>query len=193
MGILHTATVKELLEIRNKIVLETAIPCLLQQGFTKSPFSTATNGRNNLGDFAYELCRLKANTRLEIVTIYLARDDRWIKFHLNIFQLNPKIESIEQLKGVDGLQFKLPPNSLTDMRLRSDDITGIPLLRLRYMGGHKLRPFYTRAGMVQNLQRLKAIVTKDMKGIERFVNRWYELHQPILTSWTGHKIEQETR
>lgn len=192
MEIFYRATLKELLDVRNKIVRETAIPCLLQQGFTKSPFSTAWNGRNNLGSFAYELCRLTPNSCLEIVNIYVASGDHWITFNFNVFQLTPKVESVEQLKGVDGLQFKLPPNCLTEMRLRSDGIDGMPLLRLSYMRGHKLRRFYTRAGLVQSIERLRAVVASDMNNIEQFVNRWHELHHPLLTSWTGHNISQET-
>ncbi len=144
MWTFYRKTAKELLELRNKIVLETAIPCLEEIGFSKSPFSTAWNGRNNLKDFDYQLCRLTANSRIEIIHIYVARGERRIKFILNIFDLEPKIEMIQQLVGVDGLQFHLPPNSVTEMQLRSDEIKGPPIFNINYMSGHELKSFYTK-------------------------------------------------
>lgn len=192
MGIFYSITAKELLDIRNRIVLETAMPSLVNCGFCKSPFSTAWNGRNNLGDFDYEMCRLTENSRLEIIEIYVARGDRWIKFTLNVFELAPIVKSIEQLNGVDGLQFKLPPNSITEMRLRSDDIDRMPLLQLGYMTGHKLKSFYTKAGLARSIKRLADTIETDMKGIGQFVKRWHELHHPMVTNWTGHQIVNES-
>ena len=181
-------TNKELLNIKNNIILYTAIPVLLKAGFTMSPFSTACNGRNNLNDFSYELCRIVPGSILEIIEIYVSRDDRWIQFHLNIFKLTPGVESIAQLNNIDGLEYKLPPNSITEMRLRSDDIKGIPLFRLSYMNGHKLRRFYTKAGLKRNVTRLTKTVHSDMVNIERFVKRLHQLHHPTKTSWTGHPM-----
>ena len=187
-------TDKELLQIRNKIVCETAIPRLLERGFNLSPFSTVWNGRNNLHDFEYELCRLTENKLLEVLEIYVARGDRWIKFMLNIFEVHPEIKSIEQLKGVDGLQFKLPPNSLTEMRFRLDDVKGIPLFRLKYMDGHKLKRFRTEHGMKQSVHRLTQTIEKDIANFDRFVERWHEMHRPLKTNWTGHvAIENEAQ
>ncbi|MFT4875752.1 MAG: hypothetical protein ACI9AU_000111 [Bacteroidia bacterium] len=57
MSIFYKTSDKELLNVTNKIVLETAIPLFIEKGFTKSPFSTAWFGQNNLNDFDYELCR----------------------------------------------------------------------------------------------------------------------------------------
>jgi len=179
---------KELLLIRNKIVTVTAIPRLIECGFNMSPFSTAWNGRNNLQDFNYDLCRISENRLLENIEIYLSKGDRWIKFTLNIFELSPEVESIEQLKGLDGLQFKLPPNSLTEMRLRIDDIKGIPLFQLGYMNGHKLQRFYTDRGMQQSLHDLTKTIEKDINNINRFVERWHKMHLPLKTTWTGHHI-----
>jgi hypothetical protein len=189
MKIFYKATAKEILDIRNKIVLETAIPLLKKNGFVRSPFSTAWNGRNNLKDFDYEFCRITGNSRLEIIGIYVARGEGWIKFFLNIFELDPKVEKVEQLEGVDGLQFDLPPNSITKMKLRSDDIKGPPLFSLRYMHGHKLKRFYTKSGLTRNIKRLTRTIEGDLSNIDYFVRRWHELHQPLKTTWTGQQIK----
>jgi hypothetical protein len=191
MGLFYRATPKELLDIRNKIILETAIPSFFKNGFKKSPFSTAWFGRNAHKDFSYELCRLTSNSRLEIIDIYIARGDRWIKLKLNIFELEPQVDSIDQLNNVDGLQFVLPPNSLTEMHWRSDDIKGPPLFRLNYMFGHKLKSFHTKGGLARNIKRLTKTVQTDSDNLEYFVKRWYELHYPMRTSWTGHEVRPE--
>jgi hypothetical protein len=106
MGLFYKASDKELLNIRNQVVLEIAIPSFQILGFRKSPFSTSWFGRNNHGDFNYELCRL-LNGELQIIDLYVARGDRYIKVHLNIFKLSPDLYSIDQLNNVDGLQFHL--------------------------------------------------------------------------------------
>ncbi len=143
MGIIYKVSAKELLDIRNKIVLETAIPSLSKSGFQKTPFSSSWFGRNNLKDFTYELCRLRSDSILEIIEIHISRGDRWIQVFLNIFELKPLVKSLDQLDGADALHYKLPPNSITKMRLRTDDMKGPPFFRLSYMHGHKLKTFKT--------------------------------------------------
>ncbi len=191
MGIFYKVTDKELLQLRNKIVVDAAIPALQKQGFSKSPFTTPWNGRNNLGDFSYELCRLSSGSLLQIVEVYVSRGDRWIQLKLNVFRLHPKVEAIEELRGLDGLQFKLPPNSLTELRLRVDDIKGMPLLRLGYMNGHRLKRYYTKSGLRQSIIMLRGTIERDIRNIDRFVSRWNELHHPLVTNWTGHQVTSE--
>jgi hypothetical protein len=188
MGLFYKATRKEILEIRNKIIQEIGIPTLEKKGFKKSPFSTSWYGRDSLRGFTYNLCRLTSDSVLEAVEIQIVRDDNWIKIILNIFKLHPTIDSLDMLTGVDGLQYKIPPNSITEMRLRSDDITGPPIFRLAYTKGHKLKSFYTRDGLTKNADKLKRNVENDLDSIDRFIKRWHELHQPVTTSWTGHRM-----
>lgn len=67
------------------------------------------------------MCRLSKDSRIESIEIHISKGDKWIKMFLNIFALNPIAITLEQLKGVDGLQYHLPPSSLTKVRLRIDD------------------------------------------------------------------------
>jgi hypothetical protein len=189
MSIFYRPPDKELLDVRNKIVLETAIPLLIEKGFTKSPFSTAWFGRNNLNDFDYELCRLTKNSQIEIFTIYVARGDKWIQFNLNIFELYPTPKSIDELNKINGLQFCLHPNSLTKMRLRSDDIKGPPIFSIRYMNGHKLNRFFTKEGLNQSINSLTNIIKCDIENFEMFVKRWHEQHKPLKTDWEGLQLK----
>ncbi|MFD2247112.1 hypothetical protein [Pontibacter ruber] len=190
MGLFYKATTKELLEARNQIVLEIGIPLLEKKGFKKTPFSTSWFGRDNLHGYIYELCRLTPESELQVIEIQIVRGDKWIKFILNIFKLNPNPESLDQLIGVDGLQYKLPPNSITEMHLGIDDIKGPPLFDYNFMfRKHKIGSFYTKSGLDKRIKQLRKIIEKDLDNIEHFVERWHEMHEPLVTTWEGHLIE----
>jgi hypothetical protein len=188
MGLFYKATDKELLTIRNQIITENGIPSLQKLGFKKSPFSTAWFGRNEHGDFNYELCRL-IDRELQIIDLYVARGDRYIKVHLNIFNLSPELNSIDQLNGLDGIQFHIPPNSISNMHWRLDDIKGIPLFKLNYMSGHKLSGYWTKSGLTQATEKLRNTIILDISNFEYFHKRWHEKFSPLTTTWEGMKIE----
>ncbi|WP_207431470.1 hypothetical protein [Sabulibacter ruber] len=188
MGLFYKSTDKELLTIRNKIVTESAIPSLEKLGFKKSPFSTAWYGRNEHGDFNYELCRF-IDGELQIVDLYVARGDRYIKVHLNIFNLTPELDSIDQLNGLDGAQFHIPPNSISNMHWRLDDIKGIPLFSLNYMSGHKLGGYWTKSGLTKAKEKLRKTIIHDIANFEYFHKCWHAEYFPLTTTWEGMKIE----
>ena len=119
----------ELLNIRNGIFLKRGIPALEGNSFIRSPFSNSWYGKDDIGSFTYEFCRLSSKSHLEFITVIIVKGDRWIQVYLNIFELQPQLKSLTELKGIDGVKFDLPPNSLTKMRLRIDDYKGIPLFR----------------------------------------------------------------
>lgn len=188
MGIIYKVSAKQLLDIRNKIVLQTAIPLLLKKGFSKTPYYASWYGRDNHQNFHYELCRLSTNSLMEIIDIYVARGDRWIQIHLNIFKLTPSASSLEQLANSDSLQFNLPPNNLTKMRLRCDDVKGPPLFSPNYMSGHRLKRFFTKHGLSRRIKSLTKTIEADLNDIDSFVKRWHKLHRPTTTDWSGRRI-----
>lgn len=185
MGLLYKISDKELLELRNKIFLEKGVPSLKSNDFHPSPFSTAWFGKNNLGDFTYELCRVTNGSILETITGHISKGDTWIKIFLNVFKLTPEIKFITQLKGVDGLQYHLPPNILTSMRLRVDDFKGMPLFNCVE---HRLKSFNSKKGLQKREQELGNLIQQDLTDINSFVNSWYKLHKPIEIDWEGNKI-----
>lgn len=189
MNLFYKATPKELLNLRNKVILETAIPILSELGFVKSPYSTSWFGRDDHGDFIYDLRRLR-NSYLEKVEIFLLRGDKYVQIHLNIFQLIPTLDSIDKLKNLDGLQFYLPPNTKTNMRLRSDDIKGIPLFNSSFMAGHKLKSYWTKMCLFKNVETLRKTIAGDLNNLETFISRWHELHTPLKTDWEGRKVKE---
>jgi len=180
----------ELLEIRNTIVLERGISPLKRIGFQESPFSTAWFGKDDSGDYSYELCRLSDSSLLQIVFAYVIKGERWIQFFLNVFQLEPELKSLEELQGVDGLQYHLPPNSLTKMRLKVDDIKGIPLFSYDFIfGGHKLKSFNSENGLKRRVRQLGDLIEKDLSNIDSFIHRWNELHQVNKVDWQGNRLQ----
>ena len=180
---------KELVEVRNRIFLERGIPRLKQNGFAKSPFSTSWFGRNNLGDYTYELCRLSEGSVLEFITTEIIKGDRWIQIFLNIFKLLPPLSSLDQLIGLEGTHYDLPPNSKTKMRLRCDDYKGPPIFHMLFLPKHKIKCFHSRSGFEKRVKELGDLIEKDMTNIDRFVKRWHELHEPSIVEWEGKRIE----
>jgi hypothetical protein len=188
MALLYKVPDKKRLEIRNSIFVDSGIPALKQNGFTKSPFSGAWFGRNNLGDYTYELCRLADN--LEIITTHISRRDKWIKIYLNIFSVNPKLNSINELHVFDGLQYKLPPNSITRMRLRSDEQKGPPILHMLFGKQHKLGVYVSESGLKKRIEELRVLIEDDMTHINYFVRKWYQIHHtPVMTGWDGRQLK----
>jgi len=190
MGLFHRATPKELLELRNKIFLDRGVPALESQGFIKSPFAADWFGRNNLKDFSYSLGRVAPHSILERITVHISRGDKWIKISLNIFELSPEIISVDQLKKCSSLQYGLPPNSRTDMRLRADDTKGMPLFRMLFGKEHKLGGYNSKSGLKREAEKLAELIERDMLDIDRFVKRWHELYQPNFTDWDGSPLSR---
>lgn len=187
MGLFYKVPTKQLFRVRRDIFEKNGVPALKRNGFEESPYQGMRFGYLDPGTFAYDLCRLNARDHLEMITTYISRGDRWITVYLNIFELKPVLRSLEQLTDVDGIQFHLPPNSITKMRLRIDDFKGMPLFRTV---DHKIKPFYTERGYRRRVEQLRQLIGNDLDNIDHFVNRWYELYRPMITNWQGKAIDK---
>ena len=191
MGMFYRVSEKQLLADRNSLIKEVGIPSLLKNGFIKSPFLGIWFGEydNNTKGYSYELCRLTNDKILEVIDFSALKDEPWIKVNLNIYQLEPAPNQIEDLAGKDGLNFHLPPNSLTKMRLRSDDYKGPPLFYMLFLPEYKIGNYYTKSGYEAEIKKLKKLIKSDMENIDHFVKRWYEIYRnPIKTTWEGNPI-----
>lgn len=194
MGMFYNVSEKQLLTDRNNLIKESGIPSLIKNGFIKSPFLGIWFGEydSNIKGFSYELCRLN-NHFLEIIDFSVLKGEPWIKIDLNIFGLEPLPNQIEELTGKDGINFHLPPNSITKMRLRSaDDYKGPPLFYMMFLPEHKILSYYTKSGYKAKLSMLKKLIKLDMENIDDFVKRWHELHKPNITDWNGNIITKAT-
>ena len=107
----------------------------------------------------------------------MIKGDRWIKIHLNIFEVNEKLNSVDDLKDCDGINFHLPPNHITKMRLRSDDYKGPPLFYMIFLPEYKLGKINSQSNFQKEVSKLRELVKKDMANIDSFVKRWHELHK----------------
>jgi len=190
MSLFYTASEKELLQIRNKIFLDSALPALQKNGYQRSPFSGSSFGWHPSMGYIYELCRLSGDNELETISVEIIKRDRWIQVYLNIFRLEAPLDSLDQLNNTDGKQFSLPPNSISRMRLKSDDIRGPSILSYDYMfKNHNLRSYYTKAGLARRAQQLERIISDDLNNIDRYVQRWHEIHKPLVTNWQGVSVK----
>ncbi|WP_299782940.1 hypothetical protein [uncultured Formosa sp.] len=181
---------KENLDLRNKLFLEKGILALKEQGFEKSPFKSDWYGRTNQNDFSYTLYRLEKDNELQKIETHILRNENWIQIRLNIFQITPKINSLEELKESDGLKFQLPPNSLSEMRLRSDTYNCIPLFYMLFLPEHKIVQYFTKKGFNKRLKKLSELILKDMQNIDFYISRWKEKHSPKTINWKSETIEK---
>lgn len=185
-------TDKELLTARNTIFKNDGIPELEKNGYIKSPFKTAWLGEydTNISGYSYELCKLTNDNQLHIISVSIVKGDKWIKINLNIFELNEKLNSILDLKDSDGINFQLPPNDATLMRLRSDDYKGPPLFYMLFLPEYKIGCYKTQSGFEKQLNKLRDLIKKDMANIDFFVKRWHELHKPNVTDKEGNLVKK---
>jgi hypothetical protein len=141
----------------------------------------------NIKGYSYELCRLVNDIFLEVIDFSALKGEPWIKININ--QLESPPNQVENLAGKDGLNFHLPPNSLTKMRLRSDDYKCSPLFVRLFLPKYKIGNYYTRSGYETEIKKLKKLIKCDMENINIFVKRWYEIHHnPNKTTWEGIPI-----
>ncbi|MFH6991108.1 hypothetical protein [Flavobacterium sp. FlaQc-48] len=181
---------KKLLDARNTIFKDYGIPELEKNGYVKSPFKTSWFGQydSNIRGYSYELCKLTDQNHLHIITADMVKGDKWIKIYLNIFELNEKLHSLDDLKDCDGINFHLPPNDSTSMQLRRDDYKGPPLFHILFLPWHKLGNIKSQSSFEKEVRKLSDLIKKDMSNIDSFEKRWHELHKPYITDREGNVI-----
>ena len=194
MGMFYKVTDEQSLKDRNELFRDVGIPNLENEGFEYAPFKTSWNGEYNttIKGYIYQLARVSENKMLEIIDVYILKGELRIQIYLNIFELLSEISSVSLLKNVEGLSFGVPPNSVTKMRLRSDDYKGPPLFYMLFLPEHKIGSYYTQSGYEAKLKKLRKLIKSDMENIDGFVKRWHDIHRPNLTDWEGNVIAKVT-
>jgi hypothetical protein len=173
---------EELFKVRNRIFLERGVPYLIENKFMKSPFSTAWYGKNNLGDYSYEFCRLTNDSKLEKLSAHISKDDLWVKIFLNIFKLTPRPKNLMEFKGCDGINYCLSPNNKQEMRLRSDHAKGLSILS---DNKYKLSKSFFHRNFESSMDDLGRVIANDMKNINQFIAIWHSHYKPNLVNWSG--------
>lgn len=189
MGVFYKVSDKQLLKDRNDLFKEVGIPGLEKNGFIKSTFKAVWFGEyySGIQGYIYEFSRLSGNCILENITVYISKGEKWIQIYLNIFELHPKLKSLSELHVVDNsVNFGIPPNSITKMRLRNDDYKGPPLFYILFLPEHKIGSYYSKSGYEAEINKLKKLIKSDMENIDDFVKRWHELHKTNVTDWEGN-------
>lgn len=190
MGVFYKVSDKQSLKDRNDLFKEVGITALESNDFVRSIFSTSWNGQydKSIRGYSYEFYRLRSNKYLERLDVTIMSGEKWIQIYLNIFQLTPELESLSELSKNEGTRFGLIANSVTKMRLRSDDYKGPPLFYMMFLPEYKIGSYYTKSGYEAKLTKLKKLIKLDMENIDDFVIRWHELHKPNITDWEGNII-----
>lgn len=190
MGIFYNVSEKQSLKDRNTLFKEVGIPALLNNRFAKRPFKTSWFGQyySGIQGYIYDFARLSADGYLERVKVYIVRGDCWVKIFLNVFELQPKLSSVFDLKDYEGTQFGIPPCNLTELQLRNDDYKGPPIFYMLFLPEHKIGRFYTKSGYEKELHKLKKLIKSDMENIDGFIKRWHEIRKPNTTDWEGNVV-----
>ena len=181
---------KEMLKDRNEIFLKDIVPILKEKGFEKSPFKSACFGYCNSYLYIYEMCRLNSSL-LEFVETDICRKDKYIQIHINSFKLTPEIRSVSSLNGIDGLNYKIPPDSTKKMRLDVDFIDCPPVFSMDFwFKTLKIGYCFTKKGYARQVKRLKNLAQEKVRNIDCFFKKWYTRHSPNITEWDGKLVEK---
>ncbi len=194
MGLIYKVSDKQLLKDRNELFKEVGVSNLEKKGFERAPFKTSWNGEfdKSIKGYSYQLARIRESKFLETIYVYILEGEPWIQIYLNVFELTPIISRVSLLKDIEGLSFGIPKNSITKMRLRSDDYKGPPIFYMVFLPEHKIGSYCTKSGYDAELAKLKKLIKSDMGNIDDFVKRWHELHNPNVTDWEGNIISKAT-
>ncbi len=188
MRLFYKVSDKKLLRDRNELFKEAGIPALEKCKFVSRPFKNSWYGEyySGIQGYIYEFGRVENEDVLEIVRVYISSGDKYIKIYINVFKIMHKLNLISELNSYDGLKFGIPPNNLTNMRLRSEDYKGPPLFYMFFLPQHKVGTYYTKSGYGIEIQKLKKLIKSDMENIDGFLKRWHELHKPNVTDLEGN-------
>ncbi len=192
MNIIYKVSKKEVVLAKNAIFIKQGENELFNKGYKKLVYKGSFYGKNNLGGFSYNYYRLTSKSELEFITVHISKDDKWIKIYLNVFQLDPSVSSLEELSGLNGYQWGIPPNSISEMQLRLDEYSVSPIIYLLFYPIHKLGFYITKWGYEVKVKKLGNLIEKDMRNIDHFVKRWHELHKPLFTTWEGEIVGLKT-
>lgn len=192
MSLFYISTDKEILFERHKLFQEVGVPALLKNGFEFDPFKTSWHGQYDKGiqGYIYQFARLSENKYLERLEVYIIKGESWIQIFLNIFELLPRLDFLSDLNQFEGIKYGTTPNNLTKMRLRNDDYKGPPIFYMLFLPEYRLGKFYTNAGFLKEVKKLKELIKSDMENIDSFVKRWHEKHKANVTDWKGNVITQ---
>lgn len=176
MGLFYKVDEKTKRKDIEKLFVEHGLDKLQKQGFKPSPFSGRRFGEYYLGSRWYELCHLDSNSIL--INLRIDIDDTRISCIITPLRLRPKVTSIDELKGLDGL--------------------GLWFTRLGYDIRINLGKFLSQSGYKKQLEKMakniQRICTKDLQSdaLNFYKKNWGEYFVDIPTSdWEGNPIDED--
>ena len=94
----------------------------------------------------------------------------------------PTITDLDDLKTCDSLRYKIPPSSLTEVRINQDNYQGIPLFNFN-SNRHKLSR--SIAGYKKSVKDLRTNIRSDLLNIDLFFKQWQKIYKPLRVDWNG--------
>jgi len=177
-----------LTDVMNGIIQNIALPILNNKGFTPSPFVEEWYGKNNLRCYVYYLFRINERSEMEYLYITACRLNLRIDMVINVFQPIPRIESLNALEGHSIFPFILPPNSLSQMELGSEEYGRIPIFRIFQEDNLSIGVPKSENDLIQRKERLSKTIEQKCTNIDKSFLRWHKRHSPSSVDWKGVPI-----
>ncbi len=146
------------------------LPVAQSIGFQKCPMGKPYWGPEPHGGFQYDLCRLRAGSILELLTVNIIRRDRRFQVVYNQVEISRPVDDLRKLHGVDDIPFRIPPASETQMEIPPARWLGEPFWPPPYKV--PLWRLWFGVGVQQSVDSTITRMIRDLKNFERFVRHW---------------------
>lgn len=164
---------KRFVEMRHEEFRSRALPALMSIGFQMCPMGKPYWGSEPHGGFQYDLCRLRTDCILELLTVYIIkRRNRRFQIEYNQVEIPSTVGDLRELKNVDDMPFRIPPVSETTMEIPPVRWIGEPCWPPQYK--IPLWRLWFGVGIQNSVKNEITRMIGDLENFERFVKHWEE-------------------
>src|SRR5688500_6866883 len=157
-------------KLRHEEFRARGLPVLRLIGFEKCPMGKPYWGSELYG-FQYDLCRLRTESILELITVHIIRrTNRRFQVVYNQVEISPSVDELSELHDVDDLPFRIPPAFATQMDIPPKRWLGEPFWPPSYKVA-RWRLWFG-VGVQQSISSEITRMIRDLKNFERFVRHW---------------------
>ena len=170
-------------EVMHGIIQQDGLPILYNKGFAASPFLENWHGKDNLGDYVVSLFRISTKDELEYLDINVSHFNRRIVLHINVFELNPRIKTLNELNGHTIIPLCLAPYSISRMVIGKDEFGKIPLFRIFSEVNLDFGAPRSKVDLSLRRKRLTNSVIKVCTNIDDSFLRWHKRYTAASVDW----------
>jgi hypothetical protein len=181
---------RQFVKLRHEEFRSRALPVLKSIGFEKCPMGKPYWGSEPHGGFQYDLCRLRAGSILELMTVYIIqRRNRRFQVEYNQIEIFPSVDDLSKLRGVDDMPFRIPPASATQMEIPPPRWLGEPFWPPPYKVA--LWRLWFGVGVQRSISSAITRMIRDLKNFERFVRHWEKTRMRIRIDLKGKLMSSQ--